>query len=64
MRAGWARAPRPWEKFTTDSGAGDPRAATAEKGARFFDAVTRELAGFFVELSTAKIDESFPFRAS
>jgi creatinine amidohydrolase len=64
MRAGWARAPRPWEKFTTDSGAGDPRQATAEKGARFFDAVTRELAAFLVELSTAKIDESFPFRAS
>ncbi len=62
MRAGWARAPRPWDKYTEDSGAGDPRAATAEKGARFFDAVTRELATFLVELSKAKVDASFPFR--
>jgi len=64
MRAGWARAPRAWEKFTADSGAGDPRQATAEKGARFFEAVTHELAAFLSELSTAKIDEAFPFRAS
>lgn len=62
MQAGWARAPRPWDKYTADSGAGDPRAATAEKGARFFDAVTRELAAFLVELSKAKIDENFPFQ--
>jgi creatinine amidohydrolase len=62
MRAGWARAPRPWDKFTQDSGAGDPRAATAEKGARFFDAVTRELATFLVELSNAQMDDAFPFK--
>jgi creatinine amidohydrolase len=63
MRAGWARAPRPWEKYTEDSGAGDPQAATAAKGARFFEAVTRELAGFLVELSNAKIDATFPFES-
>jgi creatinine amidohydrolase len=62
MRAGWARAPRPWERYTEDSGAGDPRAATAEKGGRFFEAVTRELAAFLVELSNAKIDATFPFQ--
>lgn len=61
MQAGWARAPRPWDKYTEDSGAGDPRAATAEKGARFFEAVTQELAAFLVELSNAKIDDTFPF---
>jgi creatinine amidohydrolase len=61
MQAGWARAPRPWEKYTEDSGAGDPRSATAEKGARFFDAVTRELAKFLAELAAAKIDSNFPF---
>jgi creatinine amidohydrolase len=61
MRAGWARAPRPWEKYTEDSGAGDPRQATADKGARFFDAVTRELAKFLVELATAQMNANFPF---
>jgi creatinine amidohydrolase len=62
MQAGWARAPRPWDKYTEDSGAGDPRAATPEKGARFFEAVTRELATFLVELSNAKMDAAFPFQ--
>lgn len=61
MRAGWARAPRPWDKYTEDSGAGDPRAATTEKGARFFEAVTKELASFLVDLSHAKMDDKFPF---
>ncbi len=61
MRSGWARAPRPWQKFTVDSGAGDPRGASAEKGARFFDAVTNEMAGFLVDLAAAKMDETFPF---
>lgn len=61
MRAGWARAPRPWEMYTEDSGAGDPRQASAEKGARFFEAVTHELASFLVELSSTKMDAKFPF---
>lgn len=62
MCEGWARAPRPWDRFTDDSGAGDPRAATAEKGARFFEAVTRELATFLVDLATAEMDDRFPFQ--
>lgn len=61
MRAGWARAPRPWEKYTVDSGAGDPRGATAEKGKQFFETVTHELAGFLVELANAEMDGAFPF---
>lgn len=63
MRAGWARAPRPWDRYTKDSGAGDPRNATAEKGARFFNAVCEELADFLVDLAAAKIDEVFPFQS-
>ena len=61
LREGWARAPRPWERYTRDSGAGDPRAATAEKGRRFFKAVCRRLAEFLTELAAAEMDESFPF---
>lgn len=63
MRAGWARAPRPWARFTKDSGAGDPRGATAEKGARFFDAVCEQLAEFLSELAEVEIDDSFPFQS-
>ncbi len=62
MRAGWARAPRPWDRYTEDSGAGDPRSATAGKGERFFNAVCEEFADFLVELASAEIDEAFPFQ--
>lgn len=62
MREGWARSPRPWDRYTEDSGAGDPRAATAEKGKQYFDAVCEELADFLSELDAAERDDDFPFQ--
>jgi creatinine amidohydrolase len=53
FREGWAWAPRPWTKVSSDTGAGDPRKATAEKGSAYFDAVTRSIADFLIELSAA-----------
>lgn len=61
MREGWARSPRPWDRYTEDSGAGDPRDATADKGRRLFEATAAELADFFTELAAAELDERFPF---
>jgi creatinine amidohydrolase len=51
LREGWAWAPRPWTKISTDTGVGDPRAATPEKGAAFLAAVAERIAGFLVELA-------------
>ena len=48
---GWT--PRPWSKVHPDTGSGDPTAATAEKGATYFDAVSQGIAEMLVELSTA-----------
>lgn len=53
LREGWAWAPRSWTEVTEDTGVGDPRHASAEKGARFFGAVTQAIAEFFVELAAA-----------
>jgi creatinine amidohydrolase len=53
LREGWAWAPRQWTQVTADTGVGDPRAASAEKGARFFAAATERIAGFLVELAAA-----------
>lgn len=53
MRAGWAWAPRRWTQVTTDTGIGNPAAATAEKGTRYFAALTSEIGGFLVELASA-----------
>jgi len=57
MRDGWAWAPRPWSKLTDDTGVGDPSAATAERGAAFFAAVTTNLAAFLVDLAAADPDD-------
>ena len=53
FREGWAWAPRAWTQVTDDTGVGDPRAATAEKGGRFLEAVSERLAAFLLDLSAA-----------
>ncbi len=46
--------PRPWSKTHPDTGAGDPRKATAEKGKRCFEAMAEKVAELLVEVSAAK----------
>ena len=59
MRQGWAWTPRPWTKVTDDTGVGDPSAATAEKGRRFVQALTDELAAFLDELGEADLEKLY-----
>jgi creatinine amidohydrolase len=47
----WAWTPRRWTEVTADTGVGDPRAATREKGQRFLEAVTSKLARFLVDFA-------------
>lgn len=53
FREGWAWAPRPWTQVTSDTGVGNPAAANAEKGSRYFAAVAERCAGFLAELAAA-----------
>lgn len=53
LREGWAWAPRHWTAVTKDTGAGNPRGATPEKGARFFAAVTEKISRFLLDLDRA-----------
>lgn len=59
LREGWAWAPRQWTRVTDDTGTGNPRAATPEKGARFLAAVTERIAGLMVELAEADPDDLY-----
>lgn len=59
LREKWAWAPRQWTQVTADTGVGDPSAATADKGARFFQAVTEKVASFLVELAAADVDDMY-----
>lgn len=56
IREGWAWAERKWLRVTKDTGVGDPRKATAEKGARYSKAVIEKVAQYFYEV--AKADRS------
>jgi creatinine amidohydrolase len=59
LREGWAWAPRQWTRVTDDTGVGNPRGATAAKGARYFEAVTKKIAGFLVDLAGAQLDDLY-----
>lgn len=59
FREGWAWTPRHWIHATDDTGVGDPSASTAEKGARFFEAVSEQLAGFLVELDGTDLENLY-----
>jgi creatinine amidohydrolase len=59
LRQGWAWAPRQWTKVTDDTGVGDPRAATAARGAAFFDAAVERIGAFLAELAAADPDDMY-----
>jgi creatinine amidohydrolase len=58
----WVSLSRPWHLLTTNSGSGNPHAATKEKGEQLMQWIVERLAPFLVELSEAEIDDTFPFR--
>lgn len=58
---GWVSITRPWHLLTTNSGAGNPHAASAAKGEQMMQVLVERLSTFLVELSTAEIDERFPY---
>jgi len=59
LRDGWAWAPRHWREVTDDTGTGDPKAATAEKGEKFLRAVSERIGGFLVELAAADLKKLY-----
>lgn len=61
LREGWVSITRPWHLLTTNSGSGNPHAATAQKGEAIASAIVDRIAPFLAELSAATLDETFPF---
>ena len=61
VNQGWVSITRPWHLLTTNSGSGNPHAASEEKGAKLMNVVVERLASFLVELSSSEVDEKFPF---
>lgn len=61
VRKGWVEITRPWHLLTTNSGAGNPHPATAEKGRAVTELVCERIASFLVELAHSPLDDRFPF---
>lgn len=59
LREEWAWAEREWSKVTEDTGVGNPKKATAEKGRKYFEAVTEKVSKLFVELAEADKDDLY-----
>jgi creatinine amidohydrolase len=61
INRGWVSITRPWHLVTTNTGLGNPAAATAEKGQRLVEVLVERLGRFLAELAAAPMDETFPY---
>ncbi|HZT78897.1 MAG TPA: creatininase family protein, partial [Gemmataceae bacterium] len=61
INRGWVSITRPWHLVSRNTGLGDPRSASAEKGRRLVDVLTERLGDFLIELARARMDEQFPY---
>jgi len=63
VNQGWVSITRPWHLLTTNTGSGNPHAATAEKGRQVMQVIVERLSSFLVELAESPLDGRFPFVA-
>lgn len=61
INRGWVEITRPWHLLTTNSGAGDPRAATPAKGEALTELAAERIGGFLHELAASPLDATFPY---
>ncbi|MGL4553847.1 MAG: creatininase family protein [Gemmataceae bacterium] len=61
INRGWVNITRPWHLVSANTGLGDPRAATADKGRRLMEALSVRLGDFLADLAAAEMTETFPY---
>jgi len=59
IRHGWCWAERRWSQVTYDTGIGNPKTATREKGKEYFKAITEEVAAFFAEVASCDAERLY-----
>ncbi|MGK7391680.1 MAG: creatininase family protein [Candidatus Cyclobacteriaceae bacterium M2_1C_046] len=59
IREGWAWSERKWSMVTADTGIGNPKKSTAEKGKKFFKAVTEKIAELMLDLTKVEIEKRY-----
>jgi len=61
INKGWISITRPWHLVSANTGLGDPKAATAEKGQTLMEKLSARLGGFLTQLAQAEMDARFPY---
>lgn len=59
FREGWIWAEREWSKISADTGVGDPRKSTAEKGKRYFSDVTDKIGKVMYDICQADLEDLY-----
>jgi len=59
LRKGWFWAERRWHQVTEDTGIGNPKLATREKGEKYFKALTEAMGKVFFELAKSDINNLY-----
>lgn len=59
IREGWVWAERKWSEATEDTGIGNPKKATKEKGERYFETITDKLSELFIDVARADLDDLY-----
>ncbi len=59
IREGWAWAEREWSKVTADTGIGDPKHATKDKGEEIFQVVSKKVSELITEIAGMDMDNKY-----
>ncbi len=54
-----AWTPRHWTKVSEDTGIGNPKKATAEKGKKYLEDITTKIADYYIELAECDLDNLY-----
>lgn len=59
LREGWVSAQRRWTQVTEDTGVGNPKLATPEKGKRFFEVSVKNISEFLEAFSRSDLNAMY-----
>lgn len=59
MKMGMVNTPRDWSKVTSDTGVGNPKMASPEKGQKMLEALVPVISDFLIELNSTDVDNIY-----
>lgn len=59
IREGWAWSEREWSKVSADTGIGNPKYATRDKGEEIFQVVSKKLSDLFTEIAGMDLNQKY-----